>query len=296
MQNKLTRREKEIFDALLGGAVPKEIAGTLKISYETVISHQQRLYRKLNVHNINELLEKYRNKKEKSIRFSGNMRENLLQPKILVFTGLIVLLCLFIFLGVRYFSGNQIDINPDIITFEDGTVWTLRTFDPIYMRAGRGTSVGPDGTYYHEHYQSWDSIKLRDIYNGSYENLTEGFGKEEFQIKMSGTIDIELEHLKIDFFYLFDNNETIPLGDSSAGGFFKIGPNEFSIEFTIYRNTFWEEVEIQEGGEVVVTLMEIIKTTKDGQDIGRSFGEIPEDVPDGTIMAVIQNLRIEPVR
>lgn len=63
MQN-LTRREKEIFDLLLGGLVPKEIAGKLKISYGSVVSHQKRLYRKLDVHSIKELFEKYKYKKD----------------------------------------------------------------------------------------------------------------------------------------------------------------------------------------------------------------------------------------
>jgi len=44
---------------LLGGAVPKEIAYTLNISYETVLYHQKKMYRKLEVHSINELLIKY---------------------------------------------------------------------------------------------------------------------------------------------------------------------------------------------------------------------------------------------
>jgi len=56
----LTPREQEIFDMLLGGSTPKEIAYKLNVSYDTVITHQKSLYRKLDVHNINEFLVKFR--------------------------------------------------------------------------------------------------------------------------------------------------------------------------------------------------------------------------------------------
>ena len=55
----LTSRENEIFKMLLSGFVPKVIANSLNISYETVLYHQKKLYSKLEVHSINELLSKY---------------------------------------------------------------------------------------------------------------------------------------------------------------------------------------------------------------------------------------------
>ncbi|MCL2441572.1 MAG: helix-turn-helix transcriptional regulator, partial [Treponema sp.] len=54
----LTPREQEIFDRLIAGATPKEIKHELKISYSTFLFHQKNIYRKLNVHTINELLTK----------------------------------------------------------------------------------------------------------------------------------------------------------------------------------------------------------------------------------------------
>jgi len=56
----LTPREREILDMLLGGSTPKEIAFNLKISYGTVLNHQNNIYQKLGVHNINELFVKFR--------------------------------------------------------------------------------------------------------------------------------------------------------------------------------------------------------------------------------------------
>ena len=59
MQEKLTRREKEILDLLLGGSSSKDISKALGISNDTVLSHQKSLYRKLGIHSINELLKKH---------------------------------------------------------------------------------------------------------------------------------------------------------------------------------------------------------------------------------------------
>jgi DNA-binding CsgD family transcriptional regulator len=59
MQEKVTRREKEILDLLLGGSSSKDISKALGISNDTVLSHQKSLYRKLGIHSIDELLEKH---------------------------------------------------------------------------------------------------------------------------------------------------------------------------------------------------------------------------------------------
>jgi len=57
----LSAREQEVFDLLLTGAAPKEIGYKLNISYDTVLSHQKNLYRKLDIHSIDELLNKFSN-------------------------------------------------------------------------------------------------------------------------------------------------------------------------------------------------------------------------------------------
>lgn len=57
----MTSREREIFDLLIEGVSPKEIAHKLNISLSTVDFHRTKLYRKLDVHSIQELLAKYSN-------------------------------------------------------------------------------------------------------------------------------------------------------------------------------------------------------------------------------------------
>jgi len=55
----LTVREEEILTLLLRGMAPKDIAITLKISYDTIRFHQKNLYRKLRIKSIQELFSRY---------------------------------------------------------------------------------------------------------------------------------------------------------------------------------------------------------------------------------------------
>jgi len=61
-QLNLTDREGEVFTMLLANKVPKEIAFTLKVSYETVRFHTKNLYGKLGIRSRAELFEKYGDK------------------------------------------------------------------------------------------------------------------------------------------------------------------------------------------------------------------------------------------
>ena len=51
----LTLREQEILTMLLTSIAPKEIAGVLKVSFDTVRFHQKKLYRKLGIQSRAEL-------------------------------------------------------------------------------------------------------------------------------------------------------------------------------------------------------------------------------------------------
>jgi len=59
MLETLSPREQEIFDSLLNGVSPKEIAYKLNITHATVAFHRKKLYEKLNIHSIQELFAKY---------------------------------------------------------------------------------------------------------------------------------------------------------------------------------------------------------------------------------------------
>jgi len=55
----LTDREHEVFTMLLKDMSPKEIAGTLKVSYHTVVFHRQNLYQKLGIQSRAELFAQF---------------------------------------------------------------------------------------------------------------------------------------------------------------------------------------------------------------------------------------------
>jgi DNA-binding CsgD family transcriptional regulator len=59
MLEDLTVRERELFDLLLEGVSPKEIAHKLNITLHTVAYHRTKLYNKLGVQSIQELFAKY---------------------------------------------------------------------------------------------------------------------------------------------------------------------------------------------------------------------------------------------
>jgi DNA-binding CsgD family transcriptional regulator len=56
MVENLSPRQQELFNMLLNGISPKEIAYNLNIAYNTLLFHQKKLYRKLGVHNVQELI------------------------------------------------------------------------------------------------------------------------------------------------------------------------------------------------------------------------------------------------
>ncbi|MCL2722285.1 MAG: LuxR C-terminal-related transcriptional regulator [Treponema sp.] len=63
----LTKKEMQIFNLMLEGVTPKEIGYRLNIVYSTVDYHRQKIYSKLGVHTINELLTKYKSKQDDEI-------------------------------------------------------------------------------------------------------------------------------------------------------------------------------------------------------------------------------------
>jgi len=59
MKEDLTPRQQKLFEMLLNEIPPKEIAHNLHIKYNALLYHQKQLYRKLDVHSVNELIQKY---------------------------------------------------------------------------------------------------------------------------------------------------------------------------------------------------------------------------------------------
>jgi DNA-binding CsgD family transcriptional regulator len=110
MLENLSVREREIFNLLLEGVSPKEIATRLNVSYSTVDFHRSKLYGKLGVHSIQELFAKYSTngnappaESEADLPLSGtNMQKRF---KLLLFVG--VALLVFCVLLILIFIKNS---------------------------------------------------------------------------------------------------------------------------------------------------------------------------------------------
>jgi len=59
MQENLSAKQQKLLEMLINGIPPKEIAHALNITYNTLLYHQKRLYRMLDVHSLYELIAKY---------------------------------------------------------------------------------------------------------------------------------------------------------------------------------------------------------------------------------------------
>ena len=145
MNIKLTRREKEIYNLLIDGTVPKEICDVLNISYDTVLSHQKRIYRKLSVHSIDELINKHQSVNNDSSACSadghicGKRQDYIIIPKFWLPIGaagfLVLLIGLSYLFGMLFFAEKPVKNrnlsalegltvpDPLIITLEDNSPW-----------------------------------------------------------------------------------------------------------------------------------------------------------------------------
>jgi len=64
MLENITKREQEVLNIMLEGVPLKDIAERLNLSYHTVDTHRTRIYRKLGVKNIQELLVEYNSSRQ----------------------------------------------------------------------------------------------------------------------------------------------------------------------------------------------------------------------------------------
>jgi len=195
------------------------------------------------------------------------------------------------------------------IPLEDGSTFIVRTFDAVYLRADRYTYTDPRGGGANrrgEIYHSGNSIRLKDIYIGNLNDLIKKqFGT--FKVKISGRVDIKLNEAQFNLQYRYPANDNSGRIDQvGVGGGIEdlsnwhpisFGPGDFSVDVELFRN----EVDIDTlptGGEIIVELVEVIMSYSDDPDEQAKHGvdgSIPDNIPNGTIMATIRNLKITPV-
>ena len=140
---------------------------------------------------------------------------------------------------------------------------------------------------------------------------------DTFTIKLTGSVELtntvynytKLEKVNVRMTYIIDGQNICEVAynanDENDNFYREIDPGTFELEFTmIHRNDIPEGVNFEEG-DIILTIHETI--LQDSNDEGShnwhvSCGvaegqreRIPEDIPEGAIMATIRNLMVEPV-
>ena len=320
----LTVREQEIFNLLLEGNSSKEIAFKLKISPRTVDYHRNSIYNKLDVHNYQELIAKRPsiNKKHEeaessaqtdstSMNFTANqyLKTNKLSKFLIpaaIFILIISIIPLWYFTIKAYFSKSP-EETPAFIDRTSDT--SACVFSEIPLRVNRWTSFYGHG----ENWSSTNEIKLSDFFTGEIKNILKT-DQEISYIKLSGNIDTTLKNAYISFHWVVKDGywgsgeylfNWLSLGCSSIFSdpdfnFKKVAPDEFSkfeVIFPIKYNKYNDYLNAFDlpPGEVFLTVNEMINNVHTSyKPHNVDFGLVPENIPDGAVMATIKNLIIEP--
>ena len=195
-----------------------------------------------------------------------------------------------------FYSEN---VNSDSkIIFADNKNFTERTFETIYLHSSRNREN--NNRNYSEQYTSHENIYLKDIYDGSFDELINATKDHEgafwSSLLISGTIDKKLTRIGINFCHKNEKTRGIThLGGEMCTRFSEIGPGDFKE--TVYFTKFDPPVDLSKlpkGEAMVYIVQRMIWTDPDLPD-NWSFENIPADIPDGTVMATIRNFKIEPI-
>jgi DNA-binding CsgD family transcriptional regulator len=307
MQKDLTLREQTIFNLLIEGFSPKEVANNLNISERTVSFHRSNIYSKLDVHSVQELLVKYHSAGQLIKTASPAEHETALSVKIknkklkrLMPFGILIFSASILFSWWFLIKPSGLIKNGEAM-LSDKKAFIARTFDTVYLRADRWVD-GLNKNHFGESYHSWSRIKLADFYSSGIDNFLPVGTRRKLRI--SGTVDVKLHNVKIDIQHRYKDlsKDVISwLGGTNLENTITIGPGAFSEEIEIDRTGNTYDVSTLPPGDIEFQLLDILL---DGMlddsgntaiwyfDTGR---RIPNNIPKGTVMATINNLKIEPV-
>jgi len=306
----LTPREQEILNLLLEGISTKEIAFKLSLSVRTVDFHRNNIYNKLDVHNYHELIAKVlsiKNKQEESktlakteFAHSQSLKSNKLY-KILISAGIFAL-SLILILNIVFLNNNTDKNKPSDnsthgeIKLTDGSTFYIKTFDLIQLKALKHID-GDDNLHY---YWSDKDIFLSDIYDGDVKKLipyNSGHGNW-LKLRLSGKVDKELDHAQVVINLIKPDGKNHHLASCGLQRFSKIGPGDFSEIFYLsgnwdYTMKILNQDELPEG-KIIVEINHVLNQKYKDEWLIYN-GEIPDYIPNGTVMATIRDLKIEPV-
>ena len=184
IREKLSPREREIFDMLLEGIKPKEIAFRLDIKYDTVAFHRKNLYEKLGVNTQNEFFVKYLPESKQTEEAEAGIKRKKIIIKIAVPLAF-ALIAVFALSYAFYFRARMVIPNPIVLTFTgDG---------PIGLDGSRGWQYIIDrGLFFYEN--EWRASPYR---LPRRERLTEG---DIYFFTCTFTSDVDIRYLEVGFF------------------------------------------------------------------------------------------------
>ena len=292
----LTSREQEILKHLLEGISAKEIAHKINISVKTLDTHRTNIYRKLDVHSYKELLKKYSPENrlldhpQISEHFNKtNKRFKILIPAIIM--NLVISAFFIVFLFLRSDTSIVHVKLPQEISAQ-APVFIDRTFRILNFKSSRWNNI--DNGSYGQTYSSSHSIKLKDFYTGSFDDLVPN-AFEWHTLRISGISEMELKYVKFNIFLVpYGGGDWIIVGGGD-NSYVNIGPGFFSEEIQI--NKFYNETPEFPAGEIIFELgANLFSVMPDNPGFNFDTGlRIPENVPNDRIITYIRNFKIEPV-
>ena len=172
-------------------------------------------------------------------------------------------------------SGAKISSIVGDIAVDGGEVIIPRSFNTIYLRARRFTNYLGRG----EDWTSGVDIKLSDFFTGTLKPNT------NYKVKINGTVDKKLEHLQIQFMRIWNNGDWKWIGSTDQISISGTINNSYNVRIDD------KDVLVENGGEIIVSLTNVFLWIP---NVGpeQNYGSIPENIPNGTIMAAISNFSI----
>jgi len=280
----LTAKQKNLLEMLLKGVPPKEIAFNLNISYNTFLYHQKQLYRKLNVHSVQELFAKYATDVNSEV-VNGTAQENennILKTALFgkwQFLLLGILMAAVVLLLILLFTRKQ--VAPPV-----ENIHTVKThsYDKIYLEVNRWGEPSNDPNNNYGEQWSDDSHRIRLLDFCSLADIKDGMN-----IKISGKIDKDVR-LCVMIFRVSKNNHWTWIGGNYPP-FLEVKSGSFEETIEIFIPDY-DLLNNEALGELLILQLNNMFWAKNGDTYSYNYGAIPKDIPNGTVMATISNLTI----
>jgi len=283
----LTAQQKNLLEMLLKGIPPKEIAFNLNISYNTFLYHQKQLYRKLDVHSVQELFAKYATEVNSEVvnelapEGENNVLKNALSRKWqLPLIGILTVAVVLLF--ILTFTRKPVGGIPQV---KNGHVVKTHSYDKIHLEVNRwgDPSDNPNNNYGEQWSDNSHRIKLLDLC--SLADIKDGM-----KIKLNGTIDKDIRLCIMIFKVSSKNNNWTWIGGNYPP-FLEVKSGSFEETIEIY---FPDSAKLNNDdlGELIIVQLNNMFWAKNGDKYSYYYGSIPDNIPNGTVMATISNLTI----